>query len=168
MPLRWAETERPDAKDPATFTETLELTKRNARWKREPHAVLGRLMFNDSNGAREWVCRIHRIPLGLFSGTRGDIQNYLNKGFIVLEYWIPGMSDTQRAERHGDLLVEHGWVAEAKTHEGRERLEDLRKFLDACLYGNKHELEQRAKIKALEEKLSQAEARLGKKAPASI
>jgi len=153
----------PDSKDPASYAEALKVTRSVAKWRKEPAVILGRMVKEDRGGAVVFRPRIHRLPLGLTHGSVADVQYYLNKGFVVIDYWMPSSpNDAPALLQRGDVMVEHGWGAELKTHEGRKRYAEVKQLLDQSMRGNKADVEQKAKIKTLEEKLAFAEQKLAK------
>jgi hypothetical protein len=153
----------PNVKDPNSYAAILAETKLHARWRREPHVIMGRFVKEDSHGKVVYRPRIHRLTLGLTHGSVDDVQYYLNKGFVVLEYWIPsGVDDIPQPQARGNVAVEHGWAAEYKTMEGKARLADVRRLLEQSLRGNSAAVAQEAKIKTLEQRVADAEAKLAK------
>jgi hypothetical protein len=153
----------PDAKDPASFAEALKVTRAHAKWKKEPAVILAKMVKVERSGQVLLHPRIHRLPLGLTHGSVNDVQYYLNKGFVVIDYWMPSSpNDAPQLLQRGEVMVEHGWGAELKTHEGRKRYAEVKQLLDQSMRGNKAEVEQKAKIKTLEQKLADAEQKLAK------
>jgi hypothetical protein len=155
--------EVPQWDDPNSYKELLEAEKARYHWPKEPYIALGFTQKEQKEDRVYYYQRVWRLPIGLSHSSVDKVKYYINKGWTPIEFWIPqSQDDLPPPSRQGDLLIESGWALEFKTQEGRRRMADLRDYIQREIMGQTEAVEQKRKIKTLEQKLADAEAKLAK------
>jgi hypothetical protein len=123
---------RPDGRKIELFDKLLEEVK--ARRKRGPVAYLGHVSKQLVDGGKRTIFEpmIHVLPLGNMHGSASDLQRYIDRGFILLDWWLPEAGQIPAPSRRGDAQIEHGWALEWKSTEAQDRIRGLKAMLQKC------------------------------------
>lgn len=154
--------ERPDVHAPELFKPLLEEFAKNGRNQRRhgPYVLMGRIQI-ERNGNRKpalsYTPSLFKLPIGSMHSLASDLQRYLDRGFIVLDYWIPKPEEIVAERQIADhVKMSSGWRADIKTAEGQERLRNME---NAILKAKGHDnaiSSLKAKESALAQKLADA------------
>lgn len=133
--------------------------------RRVPYVLLGHISV-ERNTAREqpemYLPMLHKLQVTSIHGTETDLKRYTDRGWIVLDYWLPEPEQAPLGITRGDVTVKSGWGLDWRTEEGRKRVADLR----AAILRAKGETDMlfgfRERELSLTKKLADAEARAAK------
>lgn len=155
--------EKPDFRDLNLYTELLAEFKAKVKNPRTPYVLLGWVARELSDpGKVRYRPSLYRLNVGTINSGENDLARYLPR-MVILDYWIPTPDKYPQPLSRGDVLIEHGWALEWRSAEGQKRLAGL-KALIARAKGENDQLQHKnQEIKNLQQKLEEAEKKLGRR-----
>jgi hypothetical protein len=137
-----------------------------------PYVLLGTVLrVQKEEQEDKFIAHIHKLPIGSMHGTESDLDRYIKKGFVVLDYWIPKADDIPAPQDREGLLISSGWALEMRSQEGGQRIKDMERILKGYMnQGDVQSAQLKAKdqeIDSLAAKLAEAEKKLALKEESS-
>ena len=117
---------RPDHRDLTIYEDLLKEFNKNPRRKRSPYVLFGYVGKEARANNPGFEARIFKLPVGTIHGTANDLDRYVDRGFVILDYWFPTADEVPQPQRRGDLVVGHGWAHEWSTREAQDRMRALK------------------------------------------
>lgn len=163
--------ERPDSHDLSIYDEKYKLWKegdpvkgikpRRPNW---PWVCMGCIKRERNNPSVErYYPELFLLNVGTIHGTVNDLQRYLDRGFVVLDWFIPVDRLPRPLQKDDGVFLTHGWGVEFKSKEGQMRIKELIAKLEVEKNGVAKIYQQQEQIISLEAKLAKKEAELAEK-----
>lgn len=117
--------QRPNGRNAELYQNALVIAQ--AKKKRQPVAFLGHVTAQlvDKGKRTVYEPMIHVLPLGTMHGSSNDVERYLKRGFVLLDWWFPKPEQVPQGQMRSGVRVEHGWALEWKSAEGQQRRGEL-------------------------------------------
>lgn len=153
--------ERPAQSDISIYDKIFKTWKEGKSRPKWPWVVLGHIQTECSDaGNKRWKPALMLMNVGTINGGVNDLERYLKRGFVVLDWYIPGFDEVPAAKMRGPVAITHGWGAEFTSREGQRRITELIGMLHVAKGNTDMVHKQTEQISTLQERALLAEREL--------
>ena len=162
--------EKPDVHDESIYVDLVEAFKKLPAVvrRRSPYVLFGYLgkNYDDKRPVQQmWEPCLHKLECGLMHSGQHDIERYINRGFVILDYWLPKPEAIPAPRDRNGVSVDSGWRMEMRSADGQRKARNLEAVI--LKYKGEHsrlkELQDtKTSETALKAKVAELESRLAK------
>jgi len=120
---------RPNSADLTLYQELFEEHKSKPRVHKNPWILFGFIATDRTGGQTRYTPKLFKLNCGLTHGGAHDLDRYLKRGFVVLDYFLPRPEQVPGPQEIGDFIIEHGWKQEYKDPRHMRKVEELRQAI---------------------------------------